>query len=573
MSVRDLGRLAVALAFAWALLVPAGAAAATTCEYDGGSEIFTVSMSAPNDSAILSLGGGSNIAVNSGSEGAISCSGGTATLTNTEFIRVLEEGGGTGTSVSIHNAPEFASGPMFLLANANGSNTLQVFGVSAPVHFVIGVQGIDADGDGTKDISFLAVPETVRLFATAGADTISARGNAGTGAAFSASSLELSGGAGNDTLEGGEQGDALDGDEGEDVLRGFGGNDRLVGDPTGHDADDSFDGGAGSDTYALPFNAVNALTIDLGKTTPQNTGFGTDTIVNVENAEGTGQDDTLIGTAGPNRLAGIGGTNLLEGKGGDDELDGSGASVDTVSYADAPSGVSVDLSTKTASGGDGTDTLNNIDNVIGSRFGDNLTGNDEANVLTPGLGGDVVRALGGNDTVLIRDGIPDNASCGAGADKAVSDRRSLDVVQADCEIVDAIPEAEAAAPSQTGTAPGGGSGSGTTPPDRTLVFRLQGSHQQRLLAQQAIVVKLRCPQENCTVAVGAKGNLAKVKRVSKPVFAAKVRTLKLRLSGGQRAAIAAALAAGRKPKLKVSAVATDAAGNRVKRTLVVTAKP
>lgn len=124
MSVRDLGKIAVALAFAWALLVPAGAAAATTCEYDGGSELFTVSMSAPNDSAILSLSGGSNIAVNSGSEGAISCSGGTATLTNTEFIRVLEEGGGTGTSVSIHNAAEFATGPMFLLANANGSNTL-----------------------------------------------------------------------------------------------------------------------------------------------------------------------------------------------------------------------------------------------------------------------------------------------------------------------------------------------------------------------------------------------------------------------------------------------------------------
>jgi RTX calcium-binding nonapeptide repeat (4 copies) len=571
MSVRGLGKIAVPLAFAWALLAPAGAMAATTCDYDG-SEIFTVRMTAPNDSAILRVTGGTNIAVNSGSEGPISCSGGTATLTNTDFVRVLEEGAGSGTSVSILNAPEFASGPMFLLANANGSNTLQVFGVSAPVHFVLGVQGIDADGDGTKDISFLAVPETVRLFATAGADTISARGSLGTGAAFSASSLELSGGAGNDTLEGGEQGDILEGEEGEDVLRGFGGNDRLIGDSSGQAADDSFDGGAGSDTYALRFNVLDALTIDLGKTTPQDTGFGTDTIVNVENAEGTDQDDTLIGSAGPNRLAGNGGSNLLEGKGGDDELDGSGASIDTVSYADAPSGVSVDLSSKTASGGDGTDALNNIDNVIGSRFGDNLTGNDEANVLTPGLGGDVVRALGGDDTVQIRDGVPDNASCGAGADKAVSDRRSLDVVQADCEIVDAIPEAEVAAPSrasQTGTASGGG---GTTPPDRALVFRLQGSHQQRLLAQQAIVVTLRCPQENCTVAVGAKGNLATVKRVNRRVFAAKAKTLKLRLSSGQRAAIAAALAAGRKPKLKVSAVATDAAGNRVKRTLVVTAR-
>jgi hypothetical protein len=558
MSARGIGKFAVVLALAWALLAPAGAAAATTCDYDG-SEFFTVRMSAPNDSAILSLSGGSNIAVNSSSEGAISCSGGTATLANTDFIRVLEEGGGTGTSVSIHNAPEFASGPEFILANANGTNTLQLFGASAPVHFVMGVQGIDADGDGSKDISFFAVPELVRFFATSGADTISARGSLGTGAAFSASFLELSGGPGNDTLEGGEQGDVIEGEEGEDVLRGFGGNDRLVGDSSGHDADDSFDGGAGSDTYALPFNALNALTIDLGKTTPQNTGFGTDTIVDVENAEGAGQDDTLIGSAGPNRLAGNDGTNLLEGKGGDDEFDGSGASVDTVSYAGAPSGVSVDLSGKTASGGDGTDALNNIDNVIGSRFGDNLTGNNEANVLTPGLGGDVVRALGGNDTLQIRDGVADNASCGAGADKAVSDRRSLDVVQADCETVDALPEAGA---------PGGG-----TKPDRVLLFRLQGAHKQRLLAQRAIVVKLVCPQENCTVAVSAKGKLAKVKRVRKHVAARKAKTLRLRLSRKQRQAIAAALAMGREPKLKVSAVAIDAAGNRVKRALVVTAKP
>ena len=552
------GKIAAVLVLASALLAPAGAAAATTCDYDG-SEFFTVRMSAPNDSAILSLSGGSNIAVNSGSEGAISCSGGTATLTNTDFIRVLEEGGGSGTTVSIHNAPEFASGPEIILANAGGTNTLQVFGSAAPVHFVLGAQGIDADGDGSKDISFFAVPEVIRLFATAGADTISARGNAGTGAAFSASFLELSGGAGNDTLEGGELGDILEGEEGEDVLRGFGGNDRLVGDPTGHDADDSFDGGAGSDTYGLPFNALNALTIDLGKATPQNTGFGTDTIVNVENAEGADQDDTLVGSAGPNRLAGGGGTNLLEGKGGDDELEGSGASVDTVSYADAPSGVSVDLASKIASGGDGTDALNNIDNVIGSRFGDNLTGNDEANVLTPGLGGDIVRALGGNDTVQIRDGVADNASCGAGADKAVSDRRSLDIVQADCETVDALPEA---------AAPGGGA-----KPAPALDFRLQGAHKQRLLAQRAIVVKLLCPQENCTVAIGAKGKLAKVKRVSKHVAAGKAKTLKLRLSRKQREAIAAALALGRKPKLKVSALAIDATGNRVKRALVVTAKP
>lgn len=40
----------------------------------------------------------------------------------------------------------------------------------------------------------------------------------------------------------------------------------------------------------------------------------------------------------------------------------------------------------------------------------------------------------------------------------------------------------------------------------------------------------------------------------------------------QREAIAVRLLAGKKPKLKVSVSATDAAGNPVRRTLTVTAK-
>ncbi len=60
-----------------------------------------------------------------------------------------------------------------------------------------------------------------------------------------------------------------------------------------------------------------------------------------------------------------------------------GAGKDTADYADATSGVRLDLR------GDGSagDTYRSIENLAGSGFNDRLSGNDGANVLT-GQGGD-----------------------------------------------------------------------------------------------------------------------------------------------------------------------------------------
>src|SRR5262249_27436828 len=146
-----------------------------------------------------------------------------------------------------------------------------------------------------------------------------------------------------------------------------------------------------------------AFKLDLSDSAPQDTGQGTKTVTGVENASGTDKADTLIGNASPNRLEGLGGDDTLEGKGGDDNLRG-GLGSDTVSYADAPSGVRADLTSGTAAGGDGVDTLNDVENLIGSPFADILTGSAAPNKVVGGGGTDNIRALDGDDTVDVRDG-------------------------------------------------------------------------------------------------------------------------------------------------------------------------
>jgi hypothetical protein len=117
---------------------------------------------------------------------------------------------------------------------------------------------------------------------------------------------------GNDTLTGSDGGaDILDGGNESDVLDGRGGDDTLIGDEAdpARVGDDQLIGGAGVDL--AHFRSAGALTIDLGIAGPQNSGQGMDTFSGVENVNGTGVGDRLIGD---------GASNVFVGKGGDDEI-------------------------------------------------------------------------------------------------------------------------------------------------------------------------------------------------------------------------------------------------------------
>ena len=232
----------------------------------------------------------------------------------------------------------------------------------------------------------------------------------------------------NDFIPGTNVNDIIAGQAGNDVLLGLLGNDTLKG-GTGND---TLNGGLGTDTadysnglidpsgpvgpiFTIGATAGVIVNLNLGV---QNTGgAGIDTLVSIENVNGTSFNDTLIGNAGANVLNGQNGNDSLFGLAGNDTLNGGlgndllngglgndfingGAGIDTASYIGAgPVTVNLNLGVQNT-GGAGIDNLvlGTIENLTGSSFNDTLIGNAGANVLTGGAGRDLLTGGAGNDT-------------------------------------------------------------------------------------------------------------------------------------------------------------------------------
>jgi Ca2+-binding RTX toxin-like protein len=151
---------------------------------------------------------------------------------------------------------------------------------------------------------------------------------------------------------------------------------------------------------------------------------------------GTSGNDTLTGGVGDDILNGLGGNDLLSGLDGNDSLDGGvgtdtleggigndtldggdGDPFDYASYANAGSAVTVNLTTGTASGGDGHDTLVHILSVFGSAYDDVIIGNSASNTLWGDDGDDTIS--GGDGSDLLVGGLGnDELSGGTGVDTA-----------------------------------------------------------------------------------------------------------------------------------------------------------
>ena len=176
----------------------------------------------------------------------------------------------------------------------------------------------------------------------------------------------INGTAGNDVIAALGGNDTVNGLGGSDTICGGLGNDVI----TGGLGNDRFDGEGGTDTgsFGPSLTAVNA-----NLTTGAATGEGTDTLVALENLTGSKLNDVLTGSALVN--------TIVPGL-GNDTADGAGG-VDTVSYAASATAVVANLTAGTATG-QGTDTLSNFENVIGSSLNDTLTGNAVANNLNGG---------------------------------------------------------------------------------------------------------------------------------------------------------------------------------------------
>nr|WP_251007850.1 calcium-binding protein [Sphingobium sp. BHU LFT2] len=151
---------------------------------------------------------------------------------------------------------------------------------------------------------------------------------------------------------------------------------------------------------------------------------------------GTG-NDILYGLGGHDDLYAGDGNDLVEGGAGDDVLDG-GSGNDTLSYAHAVAGVRVTLGTKLYqdTGGSGFDQVSGFENIRGSAFNDDLTGDNGNNILSGLAGADRMVGRGGDDQYWV-DTIGDVVieAPGEGNDLIVSSR-SIDLLSmADVENV------------------------------------------------------------------------------------------------------------------------------------------
>ncbi|WP_374764480.1 beta strand repeat-containing protein [Yunchengibacter salinarum] len=170
---------------------------------------------------------------------------------------------------------------------------------------------------------------------------------------------------------------------------------------SGGSLDDTLSGGAGSDNLS---------------------GNGGDDLIDA----GDGAFDSAFGGDGNDSISGGAGDDFMRGDAGNDRLDGgTDVNGDTVAFTGAPGGVTVSLANGTADDGFGTtDTLINVENVQGTRHGDDVIGDGGANQVFGAAGDDTIGLGDGNDLAfgdagndLIDGGLDnDRLDGGSGAD-------------------------------------------------------------------------------------------------------------------------------------------------------------
>ncbi|MDB5468706.1 MAG: hypothetical protein JWR84_266 [Caulobacter sp.] len=120
---------------------------------------------------------------------------------------------------------------------------------------------------------------------------------------------------------------------------------------------------------------------------------------------GDNDPNTLPGTSGADTITGLGGNDILQGLDGDDILDGGagndrlegGAGSDTATYVNATEAVFGNVFNIQNLAGTEVDQLIGIENLIGSNFDDQLSGDQFANRIDGGGGNDVLFGNNGDD--------------------------------------------------------------------------------------------------------------------------------------------------------------------------------
>ncbi|AOF85245.1 hemolysin-type calcium-binding repeat family protein [Hydrogenophaga sp. RAC07] len=323
----------------------------------------------------------------------------------------------------------------------------------------VNVESFTADLEGGLD--------TLSYGATTTAVAVDLATGSATGFVSIANIENVTGGAGNDTLLGSAGANALVGGAGNDAITGGAGADAInggVGNDTFFaivgDGNDAYVGAGGTDdTYDLSGTSA-AATVNLATGLASSAQIGNDTVATIEHVVGSSAGDTLTGSVGNNTLDGGDGNDLINAGNGADMLNG-GAGNDTLNGEAGNDVITGGLGNDTANGGNGNDsfvaqvgdgndsytggtgtdtldlsataagatvtaasatsaeigvdTLNTIENLIGSQGNDIITFAAGANRVDGQDGNDTIDTGAGNDVVIGGLG-DDSMNGGAGND-------------------------------------------------------------------------------------------------------------------------------------------------------------
>ena len=190
-----------------------------------------------------------------------------------------------------------------------------------------------------------------------------------------------------ESVAGTDSADVLVGDANDNDFQGFAGN-------------DSFNGMGGSDAVSFQDESGGTgAVVNLALGTGTDTYGDHDTFASIERLHGSQYDDTFTGSSA---------NELFEGRAGNDVIDGGGGWDDLYYRSEVnfggSGGISVDLGAGTVidSFGD-TDTVSNIESVIGTDFDDTMIGDGGDNYFQGNGGTDSYDGAGGWDTVSFRE--------------------------------------------------------------------------------------------------------------------------------------------------------------------------
>jgi len=385
-----------------------------TLTYTSAAAI-SVNLTAGTASGFTSIAGIENVTTGDGAD----------VLVGNALANVLNGGGGNDRFVATVNDGNDS------YTGGGGTDTLDLSAISAGVTITpTTATGAQTGTDALSSIeNFIGSQGADSIVVNGGANVIDGQGgndviDAGGG------NDTVTGGEGNDTLTGGAGNDTVDGGAGDDLFHylvgdgadtingGAGANDRLniAGTALGQTLAVVLTGTAIASLAGGTVTGIEAVTADLqggvdtlsyGATTTAvtvnlatGTATGFESVANIENVTGGAGNDTLTGNTGANALNGGGGDDRFVatiGDGNDSYVGGAGVDTYDLSATTAGATVTVNLATSAQIG---TDTLNTMENIIGSQGNDIIVVNGGANFIDGQGGNDTISAGAGDDIVL-----------------------------------------------------------------------------------------------------------------------------------------------------------------------------